>query len=73
MCFFNIDMSFFEQINRVDTLSLIERQKTRVIVSRSHAGSVKQVINEHLKNAEIIIAAGSGTVFLFNLKHNTFK
>ncbi len=32
----------------------------RVIVSRSHAGAVKSVIDEKLDNPEIITAAGSG-------------
>lgn len=34
--------------------------KNRVIVSRSHAGTVKSIIGEKMNNAEVLTAAGSG-------------
>lgn len=37
-------------------------EKPRIIVSRSHTGLVKEIINQKLNNAEIITAAGSGSI-----------
>jgi len=50
--------SFFENIKLAnEKQNLIQN---RIIVSRSHAGEVKSIIGEKLKNSEVIIAAGSG-------------
>lgn len=37
-----------------------QQNRSRITVSRSHAEKVKDIINDKIKNAEIIIAGGSG-------------
>ena len=50
--------SFFE--NKKLRRSSSDNRKTRIIISRSHTGSVKETIDQHLKEAEIVIAGGAG-------------
>ncbi len=56
--------SFFEKKKLPNQLS---DSKNRVIISRSHSGSVVNIIKSKSKEAEIITAAGSGKNFLSHI------
>jgi hypothetical protein len=54
-------MSFLENKKPTENFE----NKNRIIVSRSHSGSVKETIDAKLPNAQMIIAGGSGNLLMF--------
>lgn len=42
------------------TTKLNRRGKLKIIISRSHSGDIRKVLDENLKEYELVVAAGAG-------------
>lgn len=47
----------------INNIFKVDRNDLRISISRSHSGTIKNILNRKLKNFELVEAAGAGKCY----------